>query len=163
MKRVKTICAALVVLFFIPVISFPHCEIPCGIYNDPLRITSLNEHITTIEKSMNQIEQLSDEKPVNYNQLVRWITNKEEHATEFQHIVSQYFLTQRIKPAAEKDKKAYSKYLHELTLLHQMLVFSMKTKQTTDLAHVETLRSLVKEFKKSYFEGKEQAGHSHSH
>ncbi|MCK5701941.1 MAG: hypothetical protein KAI29_12345 [Cyclobacteriaceae bacterium] len=28
--------------------TYAHCEIPCGIYNDELRITLLYEHFTTI-------------------------------------------------------------------------------------------------------------------
>ena len=34
---------------------YAHCQIPCGIYNDPARFTDMADHITTIEKSMNQI------------------------------------------------------------------------------------------------------------
>ena len=74
-----------------------HCEIPCGIYGDDIRLSLLQEHITTIEKSMREIAELSKAKKPNHNQLVRWITNKEAHAVKFQEIVSQYFLHQRIK------------------------------------------------------------------
>jgi nickel superoxide dismutase len=70
--------------------------------------------------------------------------NKEHHATEIQTIVSQYFLTQRIKAEA-KD------YQQEIALLQQMLVFSMKCKQTTDLENAAKLRDLVKQFEKLYF------------
>ena len=34
---------------------YPHCEIPCGIYDDHLRSHLIEEHIATIEKGMNQI------------------------------------------------------------------------------------------------------------
>ncbi|EFK08543.1 nickel-containing superoxide dismutase [delta proteobacterium NaphS2] len=121
-----------------------HCEIPCGIYDDHMRIHMISEHITTIEKSMNQIVALQKETPINYNQLVRWIVNKEDHADQLQEIVSQYFMTQRIKT----DRKNYAK---ELSLLHQMLVYAMKCKQTTDLTNTEKLRSLVKQFEDLYF------------
>ena len=77
----------------------PHCEIPCGIYDDQARITLLKEHITTIEKSMDQIEELQSKQDKDYNQLVRWIVNKEDHAEKLMGIVTQYFMTQRIKPA----------------------------------------------------------------
>ena len=160
MTYMKRILAVFLLFTFLPVVTFPHCEIPCGIYNDRLRIDSIKEHITTIEKSMKQIEMLSKETPVNYNQLIRWVTNKEHHAAEIQDIVQQYFMTQRIKPADKGDKKAYDKYIAELTLLHNMLVYSMKTKQTTDLDHIETLRMLVGKFDKSYFQGKEKE-HKH--
>jgi nickel superoxide dismutase len=38
-----------------------------------------------------------------------------------------------------------------LVLLHKMLLFAMKCKQTTDLTHVNTLRSLLTEFEILYF------------
>ena len=79
-----------------------HCEIPCGIYDDELRANLIYEHTVTIEKSMKKIAELSKQNPVDYNQLVRWVSNKEEHAAKIQHTVSQYFMTQRIRPDAKK-------------------------------------------------------------
>ena len=127
-----------------------HCEIPCGIYDDPVRLVLLHEHITTIEKSMKQINELSQAKNTDNNQLVRWINNKEQHADKFMEIVTQYFMTQRIKPPKTADKQLQAKYIKELSLLHKMLVQAMKAKQTTDRAHCTALRKLVEEFKLSY-------------
>ena len=124
--------------------AFAHCEIPCGIYNDEMRISLIREHIETIEKSMKMIQELTKEGEKNYNQLVRWVSNKESHATQIQHIVSQYFMTQRIKP----DQ---AKYTEKLTLLHQMLLAAMKCKQTTEVSHVNDLRTLLKKFEILYF------------
>jgi len=121
-----------------------HCEIPCGIYDDEARITLIREHIATIEKSMDQIMRLEKKETVNNNQLVRWISNKEKHADEIQEIVTQYFMTQRIKINTENyDKK--------LSILHQMLVASMKCKQTVDRGHVANLVKLTDEFQDLYF------------
>ncbi len=131
--------------------AYSHCEIPCGIYGDSLRIALLFEHIETIEKSMNMINELSKNDPANYNQIVRWVTNKEEHATKIQELVSQYFLHQRIKMTDPKDESAYQKYLHQLELMHVMLVYSMKSKQNTDLANITKLRKTLEAFEKSYF------------
>jgi nickel superoxide dismutase len=86
---------------------------------------------------------LGGEKHTNHNQLARWVVNKEYHANELQHIVTQYFMTQRIKPDAKK-------YVEKLTLLHKILIRAMKCKQTTDLAHIVTLRSLSKGFQDLY-------------
>lgn len=121
-----------------------HCEIPCGIYDDEMRFSMMAEHITTIEKSIKQIIELEKGKPINYNQLIRWVMNKERHANEFQEIVSQYFMTQRIKFDTEN-------YTEKLIMLHKMLVYAMKCKQTTDLSHIRTLRSVLKEFHILYF------------
>ena len=75
-----------------------HCQIPCGIYDDILRIIHIKEDLKTIEKAMNQIKKLSGKTdPKSINQISRWVTTKEEHAQNIQDIISKYFLTQRIK------------------------------------------------------------------
>lgn len=134
-----------------------HCEIPCGIYGDSTRIALIYEHISTIEKSMNKINELSKQDSPDYNQLVRWVVNKEEHAKKIQDIVSQYFLHQRVKPKTADDEKAYRKYVKQLESLHHILVFAMKSKQSTDLAIIDTLREKVHIFEHAYFGG------SHKH
>jgi len=133
---------------------FSHCQIPCGIYDDPMRISMIKEHITTIEKSMNEITALSKEGDKNYNQIVRWVVNKEAHADELSEIVTFYFMTQRLKPVEQKNSNEYKEYLKKLTLLHEMLIYAMKAKQTTDLANIEKLRSLTEDFSKVYFSHK---------
>lgn len=131
--------------------SFSHCEIPCGIYGDEIRFYIIEEHIATIEKSMKMIVELSKEEEVNYNQLVRWVNNKEQHANYIQEIVSQYFMTQRVKPVGEENAKQYKKYVEKMTLLHKMLIYAMKVKQTTDLENVKALKSLSASFRTAYF------------
>jgi len=136
-----------------------HCQIPCGIYDDELRVQLIEEHITTVEKSMKQIVALGKASPVDYNQLVRWVNNKEEHAQKIQDIVTAYFMAQRIKPPKDhSDEEAMNEYLHKLALLHAIQVHAMKAKQSTDLGEVETLRQLVEKFRKAYFgdEGKHE-------
>lgn len=127
-----------------------HCEIPCGIYNDQLRVKLLYEHFTTIEKSINEINTLTDQGDKNYNQLVRWITNKEDHAIKVQHIVEQYFMHQRIK-SREKGEDGYDTYIRQITLAHKLTVYAMKAKQTTDLKYVRLLRETLDKFVNAYF------------
>ena len=138
--------------------AYSHCQIPCGIYNDRTRFDIIAENITTIEKSMKLITELSKDDKPNMNQMVRWVQNKENHADDTSHIITYYFMAQRLKPADKADIKAYNEYVKKLTLLHEMLVYSMKAKQTTDLSHVEKLRSLLAEFEDAYL-GK--TGHKH--
>ena len=135
-----------------------HCEVPCGIYGDSLRVALIEEHISTIEKAMGQINDLSKAKgkKVNLNQVVRWVNNKEKHAEEIQHIVSQYFLHQRIKLTDPKDAMKYRKYQRSLELLHQIQVYSMKCKQGTDLDQVNNLKNALHRFEENYF-------HKHEH
>ena len=152
--------SVLLIAVIVPVQIYAHCEIPCGIYNDKMRIDMLKEHVTTIEKSMNQIIELQKAETINYNQLVRWINNKDEHADEMQHIVTQYFMTQRIKPVDGSDKAALEKYQKELGLLHEILVYAMKAKQTTDLQNCTKLNELIDSFYSSYF-SEEEKNHTH--
>ena len=130
--------------------AFAHCEIPCGIYDDGARFAEIEEHISTIEKSMGAIRELAGADPVDYNQLARWVTNKETHANEIQHIASQYFLTQRVKPLGDATPAEREIYVRKLTLLHEMIVAAMKAKQTTDPAVVTKLRTVLSSFRAAY-------------
>jgi nickel superoxide dismutase len=128
-----------------------------------MRFEMWEEQITTVEKSMKQIVALSKEDTKNYNQIVRWVNNKEKHANDIIEIATQYFLTQRIKPLKDHgDTEAATKYAHQLGALHEIIVYSMKAKQTTDLEHVTKLRELVKTFYKFYF-NEEMESHMEEH
>jgi len=155
MKKITQLIASAMIFGLLSFSSFQssaHCEIPCGIYGDSVRIVLIYEHIATIEKSMNMINELSKQDTPDYNQLVRWVMNKEEHAKKIQDIVSQYFLHQRIKPTTADNDEAYRKYMKQLESLHQILVFSMKSKQSTDLTIIDTLREKVHVFEHAYFD-----------
>jgi len=163
MKKASFILVSLVLLFGLMAYGFFHCEIPCGIYNDEMRFEIILEHIQTIEKSIHEIKHLSAHNwkayklseasdPVNTNQLVRWINNKEKHAEEIQYTISQYFLTQRIKWSDEMKPEEQKSYYDQLSLCHKILVYAMKTKQSLDPSNVEALKKSVADFKKIYFE-----------
>ena len=138
--------------------TYAHCEIPCGIYADSVRVVLLTEHITTIEKSMKKITELSSADQVDYNQLVRWVTNKEDHAKKIQEIATQYFMFQRVK--VSDDPEVVKKNTKLLAVLHEICVYAMKTKQTTDLQYIKKLNDAVHNFSHLYF-GKK--GHHHHH
>ncbi len=123
-----------------------HCQVPCGIYSDATVLTDLQTHFLTIEKAMKQISELSADTSKNANQITRWVTNKEEHATKIQETMQQYFLAQRIK-LDEKDKDAY---VNKLTLSHQIIVYAMKCKQGTDLKNAASLKTAIDSFTKAY-------------
>ncbi|MGD9098186.1 MAG: superoxide dismutase [Ni] [Desulfobacterales bacterium] len=144
MKRAAFIMIVLTAALAFAQTARAHCEIPCGIYDDRARVQLIAEHIGTIEKSIKQVLDLQQAEQVKYNQLVRWIVNKENHATEIQTIVSQYFMTQRIKPDTEQ-------YARKIAVLHQMLITAMKCKQTTELKYVAELRELLQTFDQLYF------------
>ena len=154
MKKITHFFSVALIMGIITLSSFQakaHCEIPCGIYGDSVRIALLYEHIETIEKSMNQINELSKSENPDYNQLVRWVMNKEEHAKKMQEFVSQYFLHQRVKITSSADEAAYRKYAKQQELLHHISVFAMKSKQSTDLSIIDTLREKLHLFEHAYF------------
>lgn len=162
MKSVLRVIGVIALAGFLNLQAMAHCEVPCGIYTDLLRIELIKEHIMTIEKAMNQIEALSAEEEINYNQLVRWINTKEHHAELIQDIAEQYFMTQRVKPADPGDEEAFGKYINQLTLLHEVLIYAMKTKQSTDVAVTKKLLGTVEKFELAYF-GPEEHDHGHEH
>lgn len=129
-----------------------HCQVPCGIYGDHLRVELLKEHAATIEKAMVQIEELGKADKPNWNQLVRWISTKEEHAQKIQDQLSQYWLAQRIKaPKDGTNAEAGSRYMAQLMGNHAMTTSAMKCKQTTDVANVAAFRAALDTFQRAYF------------
>ena len=137
----------------------PHCEVPCGIYTDQLRFERMLEDTKTIAKAMSSINDfvatLEGQPPtaLDINQSMRWVTAKEDHATNTQHIVAQYFLTQRIKPDNER-------YVEQLKAAHTVMVAAMKCKQTPDTAAADALKNAIYDLYRAY-EGKEPDLHSH--
>tara|TARA_B100000609_G_C17217261_1_gene437461 strand:- start:2148 stop:2714 length:567 start_codon:yes stop_codon:yes gene_type:complete len=120
-----------------------HCQVPCGIYDDHNRIHQINEDIMTIRKATRLIAKLhkkAKKTPTDTNQLVRWINTKEAHAEKIIRVVSDYFLTQKIKAPKGKDK---SKYYAKLAAHHAVMKAAMKTKQTVSLANVNALQKAV--------------------
>ncbi len=163
MHKLLITLICLVSISFISKTSEAHCEVPCGIYNDSVRVKLIYEHIATIEKAMTQLNEMNMapvqvgkssiklNKKVNYNQIVRWVNNKEIHAEKIQGIVGQYFLHQRIKPVDQSDRHGYGHYVQKLELLHRISVLAMKAKQTNDLKYITMLRATVAQFEKAYF------------
>ena len=120
-----------------------HCEVPCGIYDDHARLDSMLEDTKTIAKAMAEIQELSSKQDaLSQNQLSRWVATKEAHATATQHVITQYFMTQRIKPTSEA-------YVEQLTAAHTVLLAAMKCKQSVDPATAEALKKAVDDFHES--------------
>ncbi len=157
--RIGTIILATALVAALPSVALAHCQVPCGIYDDAMRIATIEEHIVTIERAMERITALSSESERNDNQIVRWVVTKEAHAQEVQDIVAEYFMTQRIKPAPAEDGEAVAVYREQLELLHHMLVYAMKCKQGVDTEAAAGLREATRAFRLSYL-GEEEP-HQH--
>ncbi len=138
------------ILLFIIVLNskiiLAHCQIPCGIYDDAIRIIQIREDFQTIERAMLKINDLSNNlSPLALNQLNRWIIEKEKHSSKIQNIIANYFLTQRI-------KETNPKYIEQTTTLQKILVLAMKCKQTVEIDNVEKGLQLVASFSALYFD-----------
>lgn len=142
-----------------------HCQIPCGIFDDMLRIDMMTEDITTIERSIKAIADLAGKtSAADINQVVRWVENKDHHADLLAETVSEYFLRQRVKAPAGDDAAAAKKYADQLIALHGLLVTSMKAKQAVDLDTVKAMRDQLERFKSLYFTPEQLAqGAAHAH
>ena len=160
MQRLLVGIVAIAVVSLVSVrTAWAHCEVPCGIYGDQLRFEQMLEDQTTITKAMAQINVLAGkDDALSRNQLVRWVNTKESHATNTQHIVAQYFLTQRIKPGT--DDASRRKYVRQLIAAHAIMRAAMKCKQTVDPDNADTLQRAVLNLYRAY-EGKEPSFHKH--
>jgi nickel superoxide dismutase len=152
MKSRNIIAISTIIAVFCLNNIYAHCQVPCGIYDDAVRIIQIREHVTTIEKSMKQINQLTSEESnaQNMNQLVRWINTKEEHATFIQSIIADYFLAQRMKPK-QNNEAGRQQYVDQTLLLQQIIVAAMKSKQTVDKSKPELVSTLLNQFVELYF------------
>lgn len=144
-KKLLATSAALLSLAAAPLAS-AHCQIPCGIYADDTVFAEMHTDQQTVEKAMKEIVELSKDPAKNAQQIVRWVTNKEQHAQNIQDTVAKYFLAQRVK-TDEADKETY---LKKLELLHKITVLAMKCKQTTDLDNAQKLHDALDAFQALY-------------
>ncbi len=127
-----------------------HCQVPCGIYDDPARVHHMLEDVTTIAKAVDQIGALAAKTDaLSQNQVTRWIMTKEAHASDIITTVAEYFLTQKVAevPAGDPARQAY---LDSLADHHHVMRAAMKTKQTVDAAAVQDLKTAVEALAKRY-------------
>ena len=92
-----------------------HCQVPCGIYDDQMRIHLMEEHVTTIERSLKGLnDHLGKSGAVDVNQRVRWVMNKEAHADQISEIVTAYFALSGMDARSDLDAKVTSTVSHHL-------------------------------------------------
>jgi nickel superoxide dismutase len=143
-RALLSLFAVVFALSLAPVPADAHCEVPCGIYADQRRFEEMLEDQETIAKAMKNIRDLSGKTdPDSVNQVVRWVTTKEAHASNTQHIIAQYFMAQRLKPKMDG-------YVDKLTTAHAVIVAAMKGKQSTKDETATTLKDAILAFHKAY-------------
>lgn len=120
-----------------PQAGYAHCQIPCGIYDDYAQVLSMREDVATIAKATKMIGELAAKSDSqSQNQLVRWVMNKDKHAQNIIETISNYFLTQRVKP----DQKDYAKRLQRH---HAVILAAMKAKQHAGGDYVKILHESI--------------------
>ena len=151
MKRFNNILA-MVLFLSISSSLYGHCQVPCGIYYDAVRIVQIEEDIATIRKAMGMIEGLSGKSDAqSVNQMIRWVNTKDEHASKIQESVTSYFLAQRIKPK-KKGESGRQEYVNQTLLLQQLIVAAMKCKQNVEQSKCDVATDLITEFSLTYFD-----------
>ena len=144
MRRLATFTLIGLASLTVAQIVLAHCQVPCGVYGDQRRFETMLEDTTTIDKAMTQIGDLATRSDgLSKNQLARWVNTKEDHATNIQRIIADYFMTQRIKPSSDE-------YVKKLTSAHAVMVAAMKCKQTVDPENAKALESAILAFHKAY-------------
>jgi hypothetical protein len=133
-----------------PKVTFNHCQVPCGIFDDSATISELKEACVTIRKAIVQSKNLHGivgSDPLAMNQMVRWINTKEEHCSKIIKLVSEYLLCQRVKRSnfnTEED------YLQTLKFHHIVMQAAMKAKQSMDEGACDMLEHAVADLAKMY-------------
>lgn len=127
-----------------------HCQVPCGIFDDVAIVNEIKQAASTIRKAMVQSKELHGtltQDVLSMNQMIRWITTKEEHASKIINLVAEYCLCQRVKLevfAKEQD------YVEALKAHHRLMQAAMKAKQTCDVSACDALDHAIDEFAKMY-------------
>lgn len=127
-----------------------HCQVPCGIFDDPAMVAELKQHAATIRKAMIQSTELHGSGSPDLqsmNQIVRWITTKEDHCSKIISTVGEYCLCQRVKPAVFASD---SDYVEALKAHHAVMQAAMKAKQSVDPATCDALDHAIGDMSKMY-------------
>jgi len=131
-----------------------HCQVPCGIFDDPAMVESVKEDAATIRKAMVQIGELMAEKqtPTIFNQMVRWVNTKEDHACKIITKMSEYGLCQRCKHFSDPTSPFENEkdYTDAVLAHHTVMTASMKCKQNVDESFCDKLDHAIGDMGKMY-------------
>ena len=124
-----------------------HCQVPCGIFDDPKLVAELKEACATITKATAQIGELfaGQMSAQTFNQATRWVNTKEEHCSKIIASIAEYCLCQRVKPVGDPKCPFASEeeYMAALKAHHSVMTCAVKCKQSTDPAHPAALAAAI--------------------
>lgn len=127
-----------------------HCQVPCGIFDDPAIVADLKQAAITIRKAiaqMNELHATTGTDLVAMNQMIRWVTVKEEHASKIITTVAEYCLCQRVKKEIFVDAKDYT---DALVAHHAVMQAAMKCKQNVSVDVCDALDHAIGAMAKMY-------------
>jgi len=131
-----------------------HCQVPCGIFDDPKLVAELKEACATISKAVAQVNEIfsAGMNPLTFNQATRWTNTKEEHCGKIITLVAEYCLAQRVKPLSDAKSpfKSEDEYVEALKAHHAVMQSAMKCKQTVDAAMCDKLSADIDLISKMY-------------
>ncbi len=114
-----------------------HCQVPCGIFDDNMKLMSLIQDADTVIKAVTEIQKLEGKTDAqSVQQMVRWVNNKESHAQAIISSITDYYLTQRVK-ASQDD------YQERLVKHHTAMVAAMKAKQSAGPEAAQALKDAL--------------------
>merc|ERR1712216_218332 len=131
-----------------------HCQVPCGIFDDPKLVAELKEAVATITKATAQVNEIfgAAMNAQSFNQATRWVNTKEEHCAKIITLIGEYCLCQRVKPVGAPGSPFTEEedFMNALKAHHAVMVAAMKAKQTVDVAQCDALEHAVGDFSKMY-------------
>ncbi|KAL1524645.1 hypothetical protein AB1Y20_019532 [Prymnesium parvum] len=131
-----------------------HCQVPCGIFDDPKLVAELKEACATITKAIAQVNELfaAQMSAQSFNQAARWVSTKEEHCAKIISLVADYCLCQRVKPIGAPGCPFASEgdYVDALKAHHAVMTAAMKAKQSADPAAASALDHAIDDCCKMY-------------
>jgi len=131
-----------------------HCQVPCGIFDDPKLVAELKEAVATVTKAVAQVNELfaGGMTAQTFNQATRWVNTKEEHCGKIITLMAEYCLCQRVKPVGAPGSPftCDSDFMDALKAHHAVMQAAMKAKQSSDPAAPEALATAVEGCCKMY-------------
>lgn len=128
-----------------------HCQVPCGIFDDPIMVAELKQAASTIRKAIASMNELHGTATTTdllaMNQMIRWITVKEEHASKIITTVAEYCLCQRVKKEVFAGPKDYT---DALLAHHAVMQCAMKCKQNVTTECIDALEHALDDMSKMY-------------
>ena len=131
-----------------------HCQVPCGIFDDPKLVAELKEAVATIAKAATQVTEIfgGSLDAQKFNQATRWVNTKEEHCAKVITLLSEYCLCQRVKPVGAPGSPftSESDFMDALKAHHAAMQAAMKAKQSSDPSAAATLATAIDDVSKMY-------------